>query len=98
MAKLTGDDKKKFLVEKLGEQRHLLDKSIKEFASGDHAEAVRLAIAMRVLLHETGSSKPLLGQLTPNYLELEILDQRPQKEEKVPPGIHKAAVSVSSII
>jgi hypothetical protein len=53
MAKLTGDDKKKFLGEKLEEQRHLLGKSIKEFASGDLAEAVRLAIAMRVLVHET---------------------------------------------
>jgi hypothetical protein len=68
MAKLTGDERKEFLGEKLEEQRHLLDKSIKEFASGDLAEGVRLAISMRVLVHETGSSKPLLGQLTANYL------------------------------
>jgi|SRR5580704_7675158 hypothetical protein len=92
MAKLTGDEKKKFLREKLEEQRHLLGKSIREFASGDLAEGVRLAIAMRVLVHETGGSKPLLGQLTPNYLQLEVLDRKPPKEEKLPPGTHKAVV------
>jgi hypothetical protein len=86
MAKLTGEDRKKFLREKLEEQRHLLDKSIREFASGDLAEGVRLAIALRVLVHETGSSKPLLGQLTRNYLELKILDSKPTQEESVPPG------------
>lgn len=92
MAKLTGEDKKKFLSEKLEEQRHLLDKSIKEFASGDLAEAVRLAIAMRVMVHETGGSKPLLGQLTPNYLQLKILDRKPMKEEKPPPGTQSAVI------
>jgi hypothetical protein len=92
MAKLTGDDKKKFLGEKLEEQRHLLGKSIREFASGDLAEAVRLAVAMRVLVHETGSCKPLLGQLTPNYLQLEILDRKPKKEENLPPGTQSAVV------
>jgi hypothetical protein len=92
MAQLTGEEKKKFLAQKLEEQRHLLRKSITEFAAGDLSEGVRLAIAMRVLIHETGSCKPLLGQLTPNYLELGILDQKPQREEKLPPGIHKAVV------
>jgi hypothetical protein len=92
MAKLTGDEKKKFLNERLEEQRHLLAKSIAGFASGDLAEAVRLAIAMRVLVHETGSSKPLLGQLTPNYLQLEILDRKPTKEERAPPGTQSAVI------
>ena len=95
MAKLTGDERKAFLREKLEEQRHLLDKSIKEFVSGDLAEGVRLAISMRVLVHETGSSKPLLGQLTANYLQLEILDRKPvkhEKGEKVPPGTQRAVI------
>lgn len=93
MAKLTGDDKRKFLSEKLEEQRHLLAKSIKEFAEGDLAEAVRLAVCMRVLVHE-GRSKPLLAQLTKNYLELEILDRKPPQNEgeKLPPGMHRAVV------
>lgn len=94
MAKLTGDDKRRFLSEKLEEQRHLLGKSISDFASGDLAEGVRLAIAIRVLVHETGSSKPLLGQLTSNYLQLPILDRKPatDSDEKLPPGTHKAVV------
>ena len=89
MAKLTGEDRKKFLREKLEEQRHLLDKSIREFASGDLAEGVRLAIALRVLVHVTGSSKPLLGQLNRNYLELKILDSKPTQEGSAPPGTQK---------
>jgi hypothetical protein len=92
MAKLAGDDKKRFLQEKLEEQRHLLRKSITEFASGDLAEAVRIAVVVRILVHETGSQKPLLKQLTPNYLQLEILDQKPSKQEQLPPGIKSAVV------
>jgi hypothetical protein len=92
MAKLSGEEQKKFVREKLAEQCHLLRKSINEFVSGDLAEAVRLAVAMRVLVHETGRNKPLLGQLTRNYLELEILDRSPTKEEKLPPGLSKAVV------
>jgi hypothetical protein len=93
MAKLTGEDRRKFLSEKLEEQRHLLRKSIAEFASGDLAEAVRLAIAMRVLVHETGSCKPLLGQLTGNYLQLKVLDNRPAKEDtKARAGTKKMVV------
>jgi len=84
MAKLTGEDQKKFLREKLEEQRHLLRKSIKEFAAGDLAEGVRIAIATRILVHETGNSKPLLKQLTSNYLELKILDRASRKEGPPP--------------
>jgi len=92
MAKLSGDEKKRYLRERLEEQRHLVNKSIVEFASGDLAEAVRLAVSMRVLVHETGSQKPLLGQLTPNYLELEILDRKEQKGEDPPPGTQRVVV------
>jgi hypothetical protein len=71
MAKFTGDDLKNFLRERLEEQRYLLGKSIKEFASGDLAEAVRMAISIRVLVHESGNSKgrsltfTFVGPLTP---------------------------------
>jgi hypothetical protein len=93
MAKLTGEDHQRFLLEKLEEQRHLLHKSIGEFAAGDLAEAVHIAVAMRVLVHETSSSKPLLKQLTGNYLELKILDRAPVKEKDVlPPGTQRAVV------
>jgi len=92
MAKLTGEDQKKFLREKLEEQRHLLRKSIKEFAKGDLAEAVRIAIGMRILVHETSSSKPLLKQLSTNYLELQILDRALAKEGPLPPGTQSIVI------
>lgn len=63
-----GDEKRAFLSEKPEEQRHLLGKSIREFESGHLSEAVRLAIAIRLLVHETASCKPLLAQPTPNYV------------------------------
>jgi hypothetical protein len=92
MVRLTGEDQRKFLRERLEEQRHLLRKSIKEFTSGDLTEGVRIATAMRVLVHETGSSKPLLKQLTPNYLELRVPDRAPAKQEDAPPGTQRMVV------
>ena len=92
MAQLTGEGKKKFLRERLEELRHLLGKSIKEFASGDLAEGIRLATAIRVLVHETGNSKPLLRQLSPNYLQLEILDRKPPEAEKSRPSQQSVVV------
>jgi hypothetical protein len=91
MAQLTGDEKKKFLRDKLEDQRRFMEKSIRDFAAGDIAEAVRLAVAMRVLVHETSNSKALLAQLTANYLQLEILDRKPPSTPKRPPG-HGVAV------
>lgn len=84
--------KKEYLRERLEEQRHLLRKSIREMAAGDLAEAIHIAAIIRVLVHETGSSKPLLKQLTPNYLQMEILDRIPSKEEDLPPGKRSVVV------
>lgn len=94
MAKLSGENKKQYLRERFEEQRPFLSKSIKEFVSGDLAEAVRIAITIRVLVHETGSSKSLLGQLTPNYLDLKILDRAPVREEthELPHGTQSVVV------
>jgi hypothetical protein len=95
MARLTISDENKFLRERLEEQRHLLEKSIHGMASGDLSEGLRIATSIRVLVHETASSKPLLKQLTGNYLELEILDELPKKEETLPPGT--TAVVIMSV-
>lgn len=92
MSKLEGDDKKKFLREKLEDQRHLLRKSIADFASGDLAEGARIAVAVRILVHETGAQTPLLKQLTPNYLQLAILDEKPPKQEVLPPGVKSVRI------
>lgn len=95
MAKLTGEEKKKFLREKLEEQRHLLGKSVKEFTCGDLSDAVRIATIMRVLVHETGRCKPLLKEITPSYLELRILDHPPAKPPQPPPAGTQGTVIMS---
>lgn len=61
------------LESKLREQRQFLKRSLDLLCSGDLSEAVRVALVCRVLVHETGSSKPLLKLLAPNYLDLDIL-------------------------
>ena len=86
MAKLSADDRKKFFSEKLEEQRHLLRAAIKAMSEGDLAQALHVATTIRVLVHETGASKPLLKHLGPNYLELPILDKGVPPASDVPPG------------
>jgi len=44
------------------------------FYEGTFAESVRIAAILRVLVHETGKSKPLLRQAQPNGLDLPILE------------------------
>jgi hypothetical protein len=82
MGSLTSHDKKRFLRAKLEEQRHFLRKSLDDMAAGDLVEAIRVAGAIRVLVHETSASTPLLKQLTPNYLQLKILDQHPSRQQE----------------
>lgn len=60
--------------EKLAEQLGFLKSSLQGYKDGNEAEALRIATTIRVLLHETGSSNPLLKQIDPNYLNLTILD------------------------
>ena len=87
MGKLSTLERKKFVYDKLEEQRHLLRKSVEEIIAGDFAEAVRVATTIRVLIHETGSSKALLKRLDQSYLQFEILDrdETPPPEASGPP-------------
>ncbi|HET6199232.1 MAG TPA: hypothetical protein VFD93_02750, partial [Candidatus Acidoferrales bacterium] len=48
--------------------------SVRGFYEGNFAESVRIAQAIRVLVHETGSSKPLLKQARSDGLDLQILE------------------------
>ena len=90
---MDNERRRRFLIERLEEQRHLLQKSIKDMTEkGDLAEAVRVAIAIRILVHERGNSKPLLKYLHKNYLELPILDRVPKKQEALPPGVQSVVV------
>ena len=54
---------------------------MRAFYEGNFAESVRIATTIRVLVHETGRSKPLLVQAMPSGLELPILDHARQKAE-----------------
>jgi hypothetical protein len=86
MAKMTADERKAFFKKALEEQRHLLKKTIQEMADGDLIPALQIATIIRVLVHETGSSKPLLKYLDNNYLELPILERKFEKPAAAPSG------------
>lgn len=69
------------ILEKLREQKGFLHTSLRAFYDGDFAESVRIATIIRVLVHETGSSKALLAQATPSGLELPIFDRAGERTE-----------------
>ena len=72
---MSASDRKKFFLEKLEEQRHLLRVAIGGMAEGDLVQALHVATTIRVLVHESAASKPLLKQLDPNYLNLTIQEK-----------------------
>ena len=53
------------LQEHWNNQIKFIQKSIKEFDSGDESEAQRIATNLRILFHDTSSSKSIFGQLNP---------------------------------
>jgi|SRR5689334_862928 len=79
---------KQQLLARLEEQIGLLQSSLDAYYRGSLSEALRIATLLRVLVHESGSSKPLLKQLRSDYLSLPILDKKdpgenPQQENVV---------------
>lgn len=77
---------------RLKEQMQFLRTSLCGFYAGDFAESVRIATVIRVLVHESGMSKPLLKQAKPNGLELPILEHVDEKDG--PEALFSFAVSV----
>jgi hypothetical protein len=71
--------------EMLAQQLGFLKTSLEAYKNGSEAEALRIATTIRVLIHETNSSNPLLKQIDPNYLTLTILD-RPAPVPSKPGG------------
>lgn len=53
------------LLEHWNNQIRFIQKSIVEFDSGDEIEAQRIATNLRILFHDTNSSKSVFGQLKP---------------------------------
>jgi hypothetical protein len=77
---------------RLKEQMEFLRTSLRGFYAGDFAESVRIATVIRVLVHESGMSKPLLKQAKPNCLELPILEHVGERDGQE--AIFSFAVSV----
>jgi hypothetical protein len=75
MTKLSTEARKKFYLEKMKEQQHLLQTAVDGMANGDLVQALHVATSIRVFVHETGGSKPLLKQLRVDYLALAILER-----------------------
>jgi hypothetical protein len=87
MGKLSSLERKGFYRKALDEQRHLLRTAIDGMAAGDLTQALHVATIVRVLVHETGASKPLLKHLDNNYLEMPIFERTEQPAPKAPPGM-----------
>jgi hypothetical protein len=72
---------------KIAEQRGFLSRSVKAYLAGQTAEALRIATTIRVLVHETRNSTPLLKYFRADYLNLPIIDRHlPNLENFDKPG------------
>lgn len=72
MARLGASERKTFYLSRLEEHRHLMRSAVDRMAEGDLVHAITIATCIRALIHETGSSTPLLKRLRSNYLSLPI--------------------------
>src|ERR1700688_3481916 len=63
---------KQKVLDKLREQMEFLRTSLLAFYAGQFAESVRIATIIRVLVYESARCKPLLTQVQPNGLDLQI--------------------------
>jgi hypothetical protein len=87
MAKMSSSERHEFYRKAFDEQRHLLRTAIDGMGTGDLAQALHVATTIRVLVHETGASKPLLKHLDNNYWEMPIFEWTQQPAPKAPPGV-----------
>lgn len=76
------------LIEHLRIQMGYLRKSAREFDDGDVSEAARLAVTIRVLLHNTNSSTSLLKQLGVQH-QLRFLDTASVPEPRTPGVVYE---------
>jgi hypothetical protein len=84
---------KEELLVKLREQMGLLHTSVDAFYKGNFAESLRIATILRTLVHETSKSKPLLKQLRPGGLDLQIREIAGE-EKRSADEIYRFVVSV----
>lgn len=81
MARLEISERKAFYLSRLEEHRHLIRVAVERMAEGDLVHAITVATSIRALIHETGSSKPLLKHLRSDYLSLPIYSTKEPEED-----------------
>jgi hypothetical protein len=71
------------VLARLREQLRFVRTSCYAFYAGDFAEAVRIATTIRVLIHESPQSKPLLRQAKPSAFDLPILEHAADRNDQL---------------
>ena len=87
LAQLSTAEKRQRLLGSLEDHRHLLRAAVESMTTGDLTHALSIATSVRVLVHETGMSKPLLKALRSEYLDLIVMVQPPPPPAAVAPGL-----------
>ena len=92
MAQLSAGEKKAYYLAALEQHRQLLKSAVEQMAEGNLIHALTIATTIRVLLHETGSSIPLLKRLRTDYLSLPIFTTAAPKPQPAPPNVRAVTV------
>jgi hypothetical protein len=72
MTKRTTEERRAFYLAALEDQRHLLRQALAGMGKGDLIQALPIATCIRVFVHESGRSVPLLKRIRPDFLTLTI--------------------------
>jgi hypothetical protein len=92
MAQLSKGEKKAYYLAALEQHRQLLEAAVEQMAEGSLVHALTIATSIRVLLHETGSSIPLLKRLRTDYLSLPIFTTPAPKPQPTLPNVRAMTV------
>jgi hypothetical protein len=92
MAKLSAGERKAYYLTALEQHQQLLKAAIEQMADGKLVHALTIATSIRALVHETGSSTPLLKRLRTDYLSLPIFTAAAPKPQPTPPNVRAVTV------
>lgn len=99
MTRLSATERKAFYLRGLEDHRHLLKAAIGRMAEGDLIHAITIATSIRALVHEAGSSKPVLKHLRPDYLSLRIYSAKePEADPRFAHLRQKTALKIAASI
>jgi hypothetical protein len=87
MADVNAAEEQQYYRSALEDQRHLLRISTEATSAGDLTQALHVATSIRVLIHETSSSVPLLKRLNSNFWELPIPELIQEASPTGPTGV-----------